>query len=181
MSARTDLINALTDEFENLSPTKTASEAATSIGNSISDFAETKEVPIGSIIAWHKSLTGTPALPPNWAECNGQTVTDTESPYYDEALPNLNGSSLFLRGASASGSVQSDAFQGHYQPGTAIRSNVQPLGTSGTPWTAVRADGVGTLIGRSPVSDGVNGTPRIASETRPANMSVVWIIKIKSS
>jgi hypothetical protein len=29
------------------------------------------------------------------------------------------------------------------------------------------------------VSNGVNGTPRTSNETRPINMSVVWIMRIK--
>jgi len=38
------------------------------------------------------------ALQENWMECNGQTVTDEESPLYDSNLPNLNGANKVLRG-----------------------------------------------------------------------------------
>ena len=43
-------------------------------------------VPIGTVLAWDKSLTNTPPLPGTWAECNGQTVLDPESPYHGLSL-----------------------------------------------------------------------------------------------
>src|SRR5580765_993734 len=59
--------------------------------------------PIGSIIAWHKDLTGTPALPDGWAECNAQTISDPASPYDGVTLPGLNsGYAMFLRGTAGS-------------------------------------------------------------------------------
>lgn len=59
--------------------------------------------PIGTILAWLKSFTGTPTLPTNWVECNGQTLSDTDSPFDGETIPDLNGSNNFLRGNSSSG------------------------------------------------------------------------------
>lgn len=64
--------------------------------------------PIGSVLAWLKSLgtTHTPSLPDGWVECNGQTLSDSDSPYNGDTIPDLNGSSgtqKFLRGATASG------------------------------------------------------------------------------
>ena len=47
-------------------------------------------VPVGTVMAWHKSLPGTPALPDGWAECNGQTISDGDSPYNGQAVPDLN-------------------------------------------------------------------------------------------
>lgn len=130
-------------------------------------------VPIGSIIAWHKSFTGTPILPDGWLECNGQPVNDMGSPYYGQALPNLNGEGRFLRGSATSGAQQADAFQGHRHSiiawGNVAGSHCQ----EGSGFTINS-----TIVGDS-ITDGVNGTPRTANETRPTNMSVVWIIRIK--
>jgi hypothetical protein len=56
--------------------------------------------PIGTIVAWHKSLTGTPTLPNNWVECSGQTISDAESVYDGQTLPNLNGNSARIIGDS---------------------------------------------------------------------------------
>ena len=53
--------------------------------------------PIGSIVAWAKSLTNTPALPVGWVECDGSVVSDSASVYDGVTLPDLNGGE-FLRG-----------------------------------------------------------------------------------
>jgi len=60
-------------------------------------------VPIGSIIAWHKDKTGVPALPAGWVECNGQTLSNPDSPLDGQDIPNLNGNNRFLRGNNSSG------------------------------------------------------------------------------
>jgi hypothetical protein len=61
--------------------------------------------PVGSIMAWLKNLAGVPALPGTWAECNGQTLDDPESPLHGQVLPALNTEQRFLRGAAISGGV----------------------------------------------------------------------------
>lgn len=63
--------------------------------------------PIGSVCAWLKSYTNTPALDVQWAECNGQVLADTRSVYNGQTLPNLNTSDggtngLILKGRSNS-------------------------------------------------------------------------------
>lgn len=77
--------------------------------------------PIGAILAWHKSLAGTPGLPASgeWVECNGQMLADAASPYNAQTIPNLNGDAagenspgqtakvaMFLRGGLTSGTGQ---------------------------------------------------------------------------
>ena len=62
-------------------------------------------VPIGGVTAWMKNLTGTPALPANFVECNGQLLSDTESVYDNVTIPNLNGLNYFMRGNATSGGV----------------------------------------------------------------------------
>src|SRR3954467_14359756 len=59
--------------------------------------------PIGSVKAWLKSFPGVPALTAHWAECSGQVLNDAQSPLNGQALPDLNGTQRFLRGAAASG------------------------------------------------------------------------------
>jgi microcystin-dependent protein len=59
--------------------------------------------PIGSVVAWLKSYANTPALPTGWVECNGQTLSDADSVFNGQAIPNLNGANRFLRGNSTSG------------------------------------------------------------------------------
>lgn len=98
-----------------------------------------------------------------------------------------NGKAMFLRGAGsqmvggvayagpALGAVQADAMQGHQH-----RSVISDfLGDSPGGPAAQLPAGAGadsrTTTG-TPVTDGVNGTPRISSETRPVNLGVNFII-----
>jgi len=128
--------------------------------------------PIGSIIAWHKSLAGTPGLQSEWVECNGQILNDTNSPYDGQSIPDLNnipssysGGGRFLRGGNVSGTSQ-DA------------SVMYPNDTSDT---FANSDGPGPTV--SPplnahtISTLIAGTT--GSTSRPVNMSVVWIMRVK--
>jgi len=148
-------------------------------------------VPVGGIIGWHKSFAGVPALPASgkWVECNGQVLADAGSALNGQTIPNLNGAAggadspghaakvaMFLRGGVTSGTGQQDAFQGHrHLPlnGTAFitgHNNTLAFGAT----TAGSAPTTG-----DPTTDTVNGTPRTANETRPSNMAVVWIMRVK--
>jgi hypothetical protein len=145
------------------------------------------DVPIGTILAWHKNLTGCPALPAGWVECNGGTLDNPDSPFHGQAIPNLNGDKRFLRGGSVSGDFQDDAFEGHRHK---IGFGAAKSGTTPNPRPLMNAqasevdvtDNECVSVGATePVTDGVNGTPRVADETRPINMSVVWIMKVSDT
>jgi hypothetical protein len=79
-------------------------------GSSNSSFGV---APVGTIMAWNKSFANTPSLPGNWAECNGQVVSDAGSPYNGQTLPNLNSTGYFLRGGTTSGTLQADDYKAH--------------------------------------------------------------------
>jgi len=148
-------------------------------------------VPVGAIIAWHKSMTNTPALPGEWAECNGQVLIDDESVYNEQTIPNLNGESggadspdisrkeaMFLRGGLTSGSGQDHRFQEHshnhrhgitaYDGGTGWDYAEEFTGAYGT------SSSYYTNYDNTMPTSGNYG-----SETRPVNMSVVWIMRVK--
>jgi len=74
--------------------------------------------PIGAIESFHKSMANTPALPWGWAECNGQVITDPESPYNGMAVPDLNNTRKFLRGDLTSGTMQAEDVGSHTHTGT---------------------------------------------------------------
>lgn len=59
--------------------------------------------PIGGIIAWAKTITGVPALPGSFLECDGSAISDAESPMDGQNVPNLNGTPQMLIGATTSG------------------------------------------------------------------------------
>lgn len=119
--------------------------------------------PIGSILAWHKSFTNTPALPAEWLECNGQTVSDVTSVYNGQALPDLNSvTASFLRGSNTSGST--GGADTHTHTGTTA------VATSDTSGQAVHTSGSLTHSHTFTTNSG---------STLPVYMSVVWIMRIK--
>jgi hypothetical protein len=66
--------------------------------------------PVGGVVAWLKSLTNTVSLDTNyWAECNGQTLSNTNSPFHGLVIPDLNGllsgTNRFLMGGTNSGTM----------------------------------------------------------------------------
>lgn len=142
-------------------------------------------------MGWHKSMPSTPqSLPTGWVECNGQILSDGGSVYNGQVIPNLNGAAaganspgqstkeaMFLRGDQISGTGQPDAFQGHWH------TSVTTTGTVNTPYntpvTGTNPSPGANYYARDASTDGVNGVPRTANETRPKNMSVVWIMRIK--
>lgn len=110
------------------------------------------------------------------------TVGDGASTF---RLPDYNGKAsgslgaVFMRGDGAlstaiAGVIQRDALQGHehllptlgYAYGSAPLPVIGPAGVVGT----AKSGGV--------ITDGVNGTPRTATETRPLNVTGCWLIKL---
>jgi microcystin-dependent protein len=133
-------------------------------------------MPLGTILAWHKDLGGTPVLPDGWVECNGQILSDAGSPYNGQTMPDLNNppnawneGGSFLRGGTTSGVPQDDRFQAHehtYQ----TPSQYSELESG---------NGAAARIQTTKNTTGIVAGARSASETRPVNMSVVWIIKVR--
>ena len=123
--------------------------------------------PIGTIMAWHKDLTGTPSLPLEWVECNGQVLSDPNSPYDGETIPDLNGGARFLRGAATSGAFQAEDLKSHQHHITR-----DLVGSAGSTVQFAANQGISDFVGAD--TDLFGG-----AETRPINMSVVWILRIK--
>ncbi len=110
--------------------------------------------PVGSIVAFHKDLAGTPNLPAGWMACSGQTVSDPTSPYNGVTLPNLNGTQRFLRGATSSGVV--GGAETHTHSFTQTTNDHAPDASHST--------------------DGSITNP---AEHLPPFMNVVWIIRVR--
>lgn len=130
--------------------------------------------PIGSIIAWAKNLTGVPALSSKFVECNGQTLSDPESPLNGQVIPNLNasggGSHRYLRGSTSSGSTGGSLSHSH---------NINGQLTGGPNMLTIGvASGSGSYspAGHQHFLDNIPTDP---TETEPPYYNVVWIMRVK--
>jgi len=131
-------------------------------------------VPVGSVLPWLKTLTGTPALPPEFVECNGQTLNDSESVYNSQTIPNLNGDSRFLRGNSTSGGTGGAATVTLSTANLPAHSHTLTGGAVGSPGSTVGATtNIGTTFTSSSVGSGT------AHENLPPYYNVVWIMRVK--
>lgn len=160
---------------------------ATSAETRLSAIESNLLAPVGSIVGWHKNIGGAGTIPAGWLECNGQTVLDANSPLNGTALPDLNGGTYFLRGAATSGAFQSDSFRSHNHS----FFTSQNMGPGHNPITGYcglhatdRINGCGAWSGEGGtwVNNGLLGEiiqSTGGGETRPLNMSVVWIMRIK--
>jgi hypothetical protein len=110
-------------------------------------------IPIGVVLPWFKDLPGVPALPANFVECNGQVLSDPESPLDGQFMPDINtGAQRFIRGALTSGTTGGiDSF------GTALADNAGV----GTPQNFVTTD----------FSPG--------AQPFPPYITAVWVIRVK--
>jgi hypothetical protein len=114
-------------------------------------------VPVGAIIAWHKNWPA-PALPPEFLECNGQTISDAESPLNGSAVPDLNATHCFLRGHTVSGDTGGAETHSHTIPSLNHNLDSPDAGGSGDTLTTDATDETSSL---------------------PPYAEVVWIIRIK--
>ncbi len=151
-------------------------------GNATWSAAGYGMVPIGTIVGWHGNMAGVPGLPAGWYECNGQTVADAASPMNGVAVPNLNNATTsnsgdvsrgrFLRGNTTSGLYQTD------QANNLDWVNHDDSGNGDTDDYLADEGGVQTIRNYSTSGDrfqlNVDGY-----ETRPTNMTVRWIIRVK--
>jgi hypothetical protein len=133
-------------------------------------------VPVGGVVAWMKSFTNTPALPDGFVEGNGQTLSDSDSVYNGQTIPNLNGSGgtkRFLRGSTTSGTTGGSETHTHCYSGTACSAppnqTVSP-GATGTPVTAAGPSHSHTVC---------YGGVTQAKSTLPSYYEVVWVIRVK--
>ena len=140
---------------------------------------------------YDKSYSNALPLPSNWVECNGQTLSDSESPFNGQVIPNYNGYSsgadtlsnskqpIFFRGGTTSGVYTADQFQGHKH----TLSPADPLGygfNDGSTSIARTGDAnTGSVSVGNPKDDGTNGTPRTGSETHPKQVTIVFVMRIK--
>ena len=134
--------------------------------------------PIGGIIAWHKDFTNTPNLPSGWLECNGQTVSDSASPYNGQALPDMNGNDptnkRFILGDSTaeSGATGGNDIHTHTFTGNQVSTSVQVTQGANNVASGANLQGIHTHT-VTPTGTNTNAS------NLPKYMAMIWIIRIK--
>jgi hypothetical protein len=106
------------------------------------------------------------------------TVADADSPINGWVLPEMNVSGRVIRGGLSGGFGQLDAGQGHYHANLASIFNASAGAKSDPGAGASFGTFANNPIG-SPITDGTNGTPRTADETRMRNVEQVFVMRIK--
>lgn len=131
----------------------------------------------------------TPYLPDGFVECNGQVLSDSDSPFNGETIPDLNVTKRFLRGSSTSGTTGgADSVSKVFQWGA--------NGASDSDWALAAVDpdaqgnktypydSNGSLTDWDKDDDSVNitgsyYTKAATIETIPAYYEVVHIMRVK--
>ncbi len=134
--------------------------------------------PIGSIVAWAKTLAGVPALPAGWVQCDGAVLSDPDSLLDGTTIPDLNGG-IFLEGQATSGATGGSATMAHTHTSAAHAHNLfgvaTSLATDGANFAAADLDAGQATDSATPGATGAASN----DENRPPFYTVVWIMRIK--
>lgn len=139
-------------------------------------------VPIGAVIAWLKSFTNTPALPGNFVECNGQVLSDGDSVYNGQTIPDLNGDNRFLRGNSTSGGTGGSSTHNHQWGATEVSGGIEITmggGSSGSQMGASYNSSGSAIDITSSGSALVAPLYTSNNSTLPTHYDMVWVMRIK--
>lgn len=140
-------------------------------------LTEAERVPVGGVLAWLKTLTGTPSIPLGYVECSGQVLNDPESVYDGATIPDLNGNNNFLRGNATSGGTGGESTHTLTTAEMPAHTHTGDGGTwfamyDGNAWES--GNGIGSYD-HTTASAGGGG----AHENKPPYYNVVWIIRVK--
>ena len=129
-------------------------------------------------VAW-QSFGGSGSIPPGAIMAFDLTTCPSGWSEYTAARGRFlrgidNGAGNDPAGTRSPGNVQDDAFQGHWH---SLPNNV--MGRFGSSDTIDTANSNSSYVSNTtdPISDGVNGAPRTAPETRPKNVAVLFCRK----
>ena len=119
-------------------------------------------IPLGGLVAFAKGLSGVPqTYPDSFVECDGSAISDADSPFDGQTLPDINSTQRFIRGATTS-STTSDVTTHNHTTGAA---NFQ-----------VSADNAAVVTMAAP-SHHHNNVP--TANNLPKYYTIVWLMRIK--
>ena len=136
-------------------------------------------VPIGAIFPWLKDYTNTPNLPEAWVECNGQTLSDGESVYDGQTIPDLNGNNRFLRGNSTSGGTGGESEHTLTENEMPIHNHSVSMNNYGAVTYSSDDEAVSNDAGSHYTTPTGNTGGDATHENKPPYYEVVFIIRIK--
>lgn len=139
----------------------------------------TMAAPEGAVMAFYLS-----ACPEGWTPADGSPGTPDLRGRFIRGLNDFGTgvASVDPQGMRALGSVQTDAFQGHWM---GITHSLHTAGSTNnigfTPYPADRLEATETrkllAWANEFKNDGVNGEPRTSSETRPVNVGLIYCVR----
>ena len=119
----------------------------------------------------------TPKLPDGWVECDGAALSDSDSPYDGETIPDLNGDNRFLRGDATSGGTGGSETHDHIAPvgieGTTMYMSDNEYGTAQEAITYKNVESTTQSTGT------ITMQKTSSSSTLPTYYEVVWIMRVK--
>ncbi|MBE7439797.1 MAG: tail fiber protein [Spirochaetales bacterium] len=130
--------------------------------------------PEGAIMAFYLS-----ACPDGWILADGTNSTPDLRGRFVRGRDPGNATSRDPDGARTEGAAQDDAFQGHWHDLYGHDGDVGP----GPPYIPRNIAGTNATNNvfdagvRAPRTDGTNGTPRTANETRPKNVALTFCMR----
>ena len=105
----------------------------------------------------------TPELDDSWVECNGQTLSDADSIYNGETIPDLNGDAQFLYGAATSGGTKTEDYLPSHKHTIPVNYNT----------------GVTAVIGSTDAPNRTVDTSTVTEGTALEGYAVVYIMRVK--
>lgn len=143
----------------------------------ICDGREVSKATYNRLYAAIGDFFGTPIDPVNnfvIPDLRGQFLRGLDNPGTEEGAAGVDPESV----TRSIGTAQNDAFQGHHHRFHFYDSRKM---TASDPYSAIRVATPTQVFSdafvKTPISDGTNGSPRTAPETRPVNVAVNFIIK----
>ena len=128
-------------------------------------------VPIGVAFPWFKSLSGVPALPANFRECDGSAIANALSPMNGQNMPDINTAKRFVRGGSTSGATQTSQNKSHTHTLTAAGFANHTHTFTGA--VASQTHGPGTLAADA-VGDHVHAVVHQYQNTGGGSTGAMW-------